>query len=88
MALLAGTLANATAPLIDALDAAKHECFLTENPTPTAAKCVRWLGSSMKDVKCDDDLCACCHRRCSWWWGGEVRIGDSVEADRDCDTHI
>jgi hypothetical protein len=34
MALLTSALANATAPLIDALDAAERERLLTENPTP------------------------------------------------------
>jgi hypothetical protein len=35
MALLTSTLANATAPLVEALEAAEHERLLTENPTPT-----------------------------------------------------
>lgn len=37
MALLTSTLANATAPLVEALEAAEHERLLTENPTPTTA---------------------------------------------------
>ena len=36
MALLTSSLANATAPLIDALDAAKRERLRMENPTPTS----------------------------------------------------
>ncbi|KAI9456962.1 hypothetical protein BJY52DRAFT_1379223 [Lactarius psammicola] len=35
MALLTSALANATAPLVEALEAAEHERLLTENPTPT-----------------------------------------------------
>ena len=37
MALLTSTLANATAPLVEALEAAEQERLLTENPTPTTA---------------------------------------------------
>ncbi|KAH9000479.1 hypothetical protein EDB92DRAFT_1831568 [Lactarius akahatsu] len=37
MALLTSALANATAPLVEALEAAEHERLLTENPTPTTA---------------------------------------------------
>jgi hypothetical protein len=37
MALLTSALANATAPLIDALDAAERERLRTENPTPTTS---------------------------------------------------
>lgn len=37
MALLTSTLANATAPLIDALDAAERERLRTENPTPSTS---------------------------------------------------
>ncbi|KAH9074793.1 hypothetical protein EDB83DRAFT_2353366 [Lactarius deliciosus] len=37
MALLTSALANATAPLVEALEAAEHERLLTENPTPTSA---------------------------------------------------
>ena len=37
MALLTSTLTNATAPLVEALEAAEHERLLTENPTPTTA---------------------------------------------------
>ena len=36
MALLTSSLANATAPLVDALDAAERERLRTENPTPTS----------------------------------------------------
>ena len=36
MALLTSTLANATAPLVDALEAAERERLRTENPTPTS----------------------------------------------------
>ncbi|KAI9440712.1 hypothetical protein H4582DRAFT_1938911 [Lactarius indigo] len=35
MALLTSALASATAPLVEALEAAEHERLLTENPTPT-----------------------------------------------------
>ncbi|KAF8273139.1 hypothetical protein EI94DRAFT_1716771 [Lactarius quietus] len=35
MALLTSALTNATAPLVEALEAAEHERLLTENPTPT-----------------------------------------------------
>ena len=37
MALLTSALANATAPLIEALDAAERERLRTENPTPTTS---------------------------------------------------
>ena len=37
MALLTSALTNATAPLVEALEAAEHERLLTENPTPTTA---------------------------------------------------
>lgn len=37
MALLTSALANATGPLVEALEAAEHERLLTENPTPTTA---------------------------------------------------
>jgi hypothetical protein len=37
MALLTSTLANATAPLIEALDASARERLQTENPTPTSS---------------------------------------------------
>ena len=36
LALLTNSLANATAPLVDALDAAERERLRTENPTPTS----------------------------------------------------
>ena len=36
MALLTSTLANATAPLVDALEATERERLRTENPTPTS----------------------------------------------------
>jgi hypothetical protein len=37
MALLTSALTNATAPLVEALEAAEHERLLTENPSPTTA---------------------------------------------------
>lgn len=37
MALLTSALTNATAPLVEALEAAEHERLLTENPSPTSA---------------------------------------------------
>ena len=38
MALLTGALANATAPLIESLDATERERLRTENPTPTSSR--------------------------------------------------
>ncbi|KAH9039343.1 hypothetical protein EDB85DRAFT_2110311 [Lactarius pseudohatsudake] len=37
MALLTSALANATAPLVEALEVTEHERLFTENPTPTTA---------------------------------------------------